>query len=29
LACDGPVVVDVKTAVEHISPFATIAGLRG
>jgi len=29
LAHDGPVVVDVKTAVEHITPFATIAGLRG
>ena len=29
LAQDGPVVVDVRTAVEHISPFATIAGLRG
>jgi acetolactate synthase-1/2/3 large subunit len=29
LAHDGPVVVDVRTAVEHISPFATIAGLRG
>jgi acetolactate synthase-1/2/3 large subunit len=28
LACDRPVVVDVKTAVEHISPFATIAGLH-
>jgi acetolactate synthase-1/2/3 large subunit len=28
LAHDGPVVVDVRTAVEHISPFATIAGLR-
>ncbi len=28
LAQDGPVVVDVRTAVEHISPFATIAGLR-
>lgn len=27
LAHDGPVVVDVKTAVEHISPFATIASL--
>jgi acetolactate synthase I/II/III large subunit len=26
---DGPVVVDVKTAVEHIAPFATIAQLRG
>jgi acetolactate synthase-1/2/3 large subunit len=25
----GPVVVDVKTAVEHITPFATIASLRG
>jgi acetolactate synthase-1/2/3 large subunit len=29
LAHDGPAVVDVRTAVEHISPFATIAGLRG
>jgi acetolactate synthase-1/2/3 large subunit len=29
LAHDGPVVVDVKTAVEHIAPFATIAQLRG
>ncbi len=29
LAHDGPVVVDVKTALEHITPFATIAGLRG
>jgi acetolactate synthase-1/2/3 large subunit len=29
LAEDRPVVVDVKTAVEHITPFATIAGLRG
>ena len=29
LAHDGPVVVDVRTAVEHISPFATIALLRG
>jgi acetolactate synthase-1/2/3 large subunit len=29
LAHDGPVVVDVKTAVEHISPVATIASLRG
>jgi acetolactate synthase-1/2/3 large subunit len=29
LAHDGPVVVDVRTAVEHISPFATIASLRG
>jgi len=28
LAHDGPVVVDVRTAVEHITPFATIAGLR-
>jgi acetolactate synthase-1/2/3 large subunit len=28
LAHDGPVVVDVRTAVEHISPVATIAGLR-
>jgi thiamine pyrophosphate-dependent acetolactate synthase large subunit-like protein len=28
LAHDGPVVVDVKTAVEHISPFATITSLR-
>jgi acetolactate synthase I/II/III large subunit len=29
LAHDGPVVVDVKTAVEHIAPFATIAALQG
>ena len=29
LAQDGPVVVDVKTSIEHISPFATIASLRG
>jgi len=29
LSHDGPVVVDVRTAVEHISPFATIASLRG
>jgi acetolactate synthase-1/2/3 large subunit len=29
LAHDGPVVVDVRTAVEHITPFATIAALRG
>ena len=29
LAHDGPVVVDVKTAVEHVSPFATISSLRG
>ena len=29
LAHDGPVVVDVKTALEHIAPFATIATLRG
>jgi acetolactate synthase-1/2/3 large subunit len=29
LAEDGPVVVDVRTAVEHITPFATIAALRG
>ena len=29
LAHDGPVVVDVRTAVEHITPFATIASLRG
>jgi acetolactate synthase-1/2/3 large subunit len=29
LAHDGPVVVDVKTALEHISPFATISALRG
>jgi acetolactate synthase-1/2/3 large subunit len=28
LAYDGPVVVDVKTAVEHVSPFATITSLR-
>jgi acetolactate synthase-1/2/3 large subunit len=28
LAHDGPVVVDVKTAVEHITPSVTIAGLR-
>jgi acetolactate synthase-1/2/3 large subunit len=29
LAHDGPVVVDVRTALEHISPFSTIASLRG
>jgi acetolactate synthase-1/2/3 large subunit len=29
LAEDGPAVVDVRTAVEHITPFATIAALRG
>jgi acetolactate synthase-1/2/3 large subunit len=29
LAHDGPVVVDVKTAIDHISPFATVASLRG
>jgi acetolactate synthase-1/2/3 large subunit len=29
LAHDGPVVVDVKTALEHITPFATITALRG
>jgi acetolactate synthase-1/2/3 large subunit len=29
LAHDGPVVVDVRTALDHISPFATIASLRG
>jgi acetolactate synthase-1/2/3 large subunit len=29
LAHDGPVVVEVRTAIEHISPFATVAGLRG
>jgi acetolactate synthase I/II/III large subunit len=29
LTHDGPVVVDVKTALEHISPFSTIAALRG
>jgi acetolactate synthase I/II/III large subunit len=29
LAHDGPVVVDVRTAVEHITPFTTIASLRG
>ncbi len=29
LAEDRPVVVDVRTAVEHIAPFATIADLRG
>jgi len=28
MAHDGSVVVDVKTAVEHVSPFATIASLR-
>jgi acetolactate synthase-1/2/3 large subunit len=28
LAHDGPVVVDVRTAVEHITPFTTIAALR-
>jgi acetolactate synthase-1/2/3 large subunit len=29
LAESGPVVVDVRTALEHITPFATIAALRG
>jgi acetolactate synthase-1/2/3 large subunit len=29
LAHDGPVVVEVMTALDHISPFATIASLRG
>jgi acetolactate synthase-1/2/3 large subunit len=29
LAHDGPAVVEVKTALEHITPFATIASLRG
>jgi acetolactate synthase I/II/III large subunit len=29
LAHDGPVVVDVRTAVEHISPFASITSIRG
>jgi acetolactate synthase I/II/III large subunit len=29
LAHEGPVVVDVRTAVEHITPFTTIASLRG
>jgi acetolactate synthase-1/2/3 large subunit len=29
LAHDGPVVVDVITAIEHISPTATIGSLRG
>ncbi len=29
LAHDGPVVVDVKTALEHISPFATLSSLTG
>ena len=29
LAHPGPVVVDVKTAVEHITPFATLSSLRG
>jgi acetolactate synthase I/II/III large subunit len=29
LAHDGPVVVEVLTALEHISPFATISSLRG
>ncbi len=29
LAHDGPVVVDVRTAAEHITPFTTIAALRG
>jgi acetolactate synthase-1/2/3 large subunit len=29
LAEDGPVVVDVKTALDHITPFTTIARLRG
>ena len=29
LAHDGPVVVDVRTALEHISPFANLADLGG
>jgi acetolactate synthase-1/2/3 large subunit len=29
LAHDGPVVVDVRTAAEHITPFTTITALRG
>jgi acetolactate synthase-1/2/3 large subunit len=29
LAHDGPVVVDVKTALDHITPFASIDSLRG
>jgi acetolactate synthase-1/2/3 large subunit len=29
LACKGPVVVDVKTAVEHIAPGLTLGELRG
>jgi acetolactate synthase I/II/III large subunit len=29
LTHDGPVVVDVRTAVEHITPFATITSLQG
>jgi acetolactate synthase-1/2/3 large subunit len=29
LGHDGPVVVDVRTPVEHIAPLTTIAGLRG
>jgi acetolactate synthase-1/2/3 large subunit len=29
LACEGPVVVDVHTAIEHIAPGVTLAELRG
>jgi acetolactate synthase-1/2/3 large subunit len=29
VAHDGPVVVDVRTAAEHITPFTTITALRG
>jgi acetolactate synthase-1/2/3 large subunit len=29
LAHDGPVVVDVKTVLDHITPFASIDSLRG
>jgi acetolactate synthase-1/2/3 large subunit len=29
LAEDGPAVVDVRTAVEHITPFATITSIQG
>jgi acetolactate synthase-1/2/3 large subunit len=28
LAYDGPAVVDVKTALEHITPFATMSALQ-
>ena len=29
LAADGPVVVDVRSSLDHISAYATVAGLRG